>query len=103
MGWPGCARSHAHTFPTFAARAHTSTITAAGFIFSIPPLIYLFIKHSVHRVPGAYTQYAFFEWALVLWDVAFDAGCLFELGHLQVRIVDTTRGDEPSPKGWVQA
>ncbi len=86
------------------ARAHGSTITAAGFILSIPPLIYFFIKHSVRRVPGAYTQYAFFEWGLVLWDVAFDAGCLFELGHLQVRIVDTTRGDEPpSLKGWVQA
>ncbi|GMK59272.1 hypothetical protein CspeluHIS016_0702870 [Cutaneotrichosporon spelunceum] len=72
------------------------TVTAAGFILSIPPLIYLFIKHSVRRVPGAYTQYAFFEWGLVFWDVMFDAGCLFELGHLQVRIVDTTRGDEPN-------
>ncbi|BEJ12602.1 hypothetical protein CspHIS471_0210620 [Cutaneotrichosporon sp. HIS471] len=71
------------------------TITAAGFMLSIPPLIYFFIKHSVRRIPGAYTQYAFFEWGLVFWDVAFDAGCLYELGHLQVRIVDTTRGDEP--------
>lgn len=88
----GCAR----------AIAHTSTITGAGFILSIPPLIYFFIKHSVRRVPGAYTQYAFFEWGLVFWDVAFDAGCLYELNHLQVRIVDTTRGDEPH-KGWVQA
>lgn len=33
----------------------------------------------------------------------FDAGCLFELGHLQLRIVDTTRGDDVVvAKGWVQ-
>ncbi|TXT15669.1 hypothetical protein VHUM_00172 [Vanrija humicola] len=65
-------------------------ITFGGFLASIPPLVYLFIQHSVKHVPGSYTQYAFFEWSLVVWDVAFDAATLFELGHLQVRIIDTT-------------
>jgi hypothetical protein len=87
-------------------------ITFGGFVASILPLIYLFIQHSVNHVPGgecgapslarasalpppmltfpAYTRYAFFEWSLVGWDVAFDAATLFELGHLQVRIIDTT-------------
>lgn len=84
-------------------RTDSSIVTAAGFFLSIPPLINFFIKHSVKRIPGAYTQYAFFEWGLVFWDVMFDAGALFELGHLQIRVIDTTRGDEVvAAKGWVQ-
>lgn len=51
----------------------------------------------------AYTYYAFFEWSLVVWDVAFDAACLFELDHLQVRVVDTTRPDVDGKFGWVAA
>ncbi|KAK3631620.1 Protein cwh43 [Elasticomyces elasticus] len=46
---------------------------AGGFFGTLVPLIYFFIQHKVHRVPGAYTIYAFFEWALVLLDVGFDA------------------------------
>ncbi|KAI9787757.1 MAG: hypothetical protein M1839_000289 [Geoglossum umbratile] len=46
----------------------------AGLFFgTLVPLIYFFIQHKVHRVPGAYTTYAFFEWALILFDVGFDA------------------------------
>jgi hypothetical protein len=75
--------------------------TGLGFLASIPPLIYLFIEHSVKHVPGAYTRYAFFEWSLVFWDVAFDAGCMFELDHLQLLIVDTTRA-ENGKTGWVR-
>ena len=37
-----------------------------------------------------------------MWDVAFDAGCLFELDHLQLKIVDTSRAGADSVKnGWV--
>lgn len=105
-------------------------ITFGGFVASIPPLIYLFIQHSVKHVPGgecgvpsawrarfgplnpspmltlpAYTRYAFFEWSLVAWDVAFDAATFFELGHLQVRIIDTTStaNGAGEKNGWVDA
>ncbi|KAJ5290316.1 uncharacterized protein N7443_010569 [Penicillium atrosanguineum] len=48
-------------------------IMASLFFGTLVPLIYYFIQHKVHKVPGAYTRYAFFEWSLVLFDVGFDA------------------------------
>jgi hypothetical protein len=48
-------------------------IMAGLFFGTLVPLIYYFIQHKVHKVPGAYTRYAFFEWSLVLFDVGFDA------------------------------
>ncbi|KAL7421582.1 Protein cwh43 [Cryptotrichosporon argae] len=63
-------------------------LAAAGFGVSIPPLIWSFYRHSVARIPGAYTTYAFVEWSLVGWDIAFDAAAVLELGHLQIRVVD---------------
>ncbi|KAL8834172.1 MAG: hypothetical protein Q9170_003873 [Blastenia crenularia] len=46
---------------------------AGGFFGTLVPLVYFFIQHKIHKVPGAYTIYAFFEWALILFDVGFDA------------------------------
>lgn len=61
------------------------------FFGALPPMIYFFIQHKVHRVPGgegswvgstenllltrvpAYTHYSFFEWWLIITDVAFDS------------------------------
>ena len=57
-----------------------------GFLLSIPPLIWLYYRHSVLRIPGAYTHYAFLEWSLVFWDVAFDSVAMSELKHLRVGI-----------------
>ncbi len=67
-------------------------------------MIYFFIQHKVHRIPGgecipfasiyiplneiiAYTHYAFFEWALILLDVLYDSILKIDLEHanLQVR------------------
>ncbi|KAK5800294.1 hypothetical protein VI817_002506 [Penicillium citrinum] len=48
-------------------------IMASLFFGTLVPLIYYFIQHKVHKVPGAYTRYAFFEWSLILFDVGFDA------------------------------
>ncbi|WWD03771.1 hypothetical protein V865_001827 [Kwoniella europaea PYCC6329] len=61
-----------------------------GFLAMIPPLIWFYYKHSIMRIPGAYTYYSMFEWSLVLWDVAFDALAVLELGHLKIAIIDTT-------------
>jgi hypothetical protein len=48
-------------------------ILASLFFGTLVPLIYYFIQHKVHKVPGAYTKYAFLEWSLILFDVSFDA------------------------------
>ncbi|KAI0297277.1 Frag1/DRAM/Sfk1 family-domain-containing protein [Multifurca ochricompacta] len=43
------------------------------FWISLPPMIYFFVRHKVHRIPGAYTHYAFFEWSLILFDILYDS------------------------------
>lgn len=68
---------------------------ASMFFGTLIPLIYFFIQHKVHKVPGAYTIYAFFEWALILFDVGFDAVTAldFEGFELQIRDVNgSSRG-----------
>ncbi|KAG1725361.1 uncharacterized protein EDB91DRAFT_1239861 [Suillus paluster] len=47
--------------------------SASAFFVSIIPMIYFFIQHKIHRIPGAYTRYSFFEWSLILLDVLFDS------------------------------
>lgn len=61
-----------------------------AFIFfgSIIPLIYWFIQHKVHHIAGAYTVYAFFEWSLILFDVAFDTVAVLDLTALEIRVLD---------------
>jgi len=77
---------------------------SGAFFATIVPLIYFFIQHKVHRVAGgmfselltcfsqltyvAYTTYAFFEWALVLLDVAFDAVTAFEFQNFEIVVRD---------------
>ncbi|RDB31055.1 Protein cwh43 [Hypsizygus marmoreus] len=46
---------------------------ATAFFVSLVPLVYFFIQHKVHRIPGAYTHYSFFEWGLIFFDVLYDA------------------------------
>lgn len=101
LNLPWMALSTMHS--TNARARRWRELTAGGFLAMIPPLIYLFIQHNVKHIPGSYTYYAFFEWSLVVWDVAFDAACIFELDHLQIQVVDTTRGDQDgvSKSGWV--
>lgn len=71
---------------------------AGAFFGTLVPLVYFFIQHKVHKVAGAYTTYAFFEWALILFDVGFDAVTAldFETFELVVRDVKGTS------KGYVQ-
>jgi Frag1/DRAM/Sfk1 family len=79
-----------------------------AFFAMLVPLVYYFIQHKVHRVPGgkcltffgfanfsAYTKYAFFEWSLVLLDVAFDACTVYDFESLEIVLKDVngiTRG-----------
>ncbi|KAL2130941.1 hypothetical protein VTI74DRAFT_5746 [Chaetomium olivicolor] len=59
-----------------------------AFFGTLIPLVYFFIQHKVHRVPGAYTIYAFFEWSLILFDVAFDAVTALDFDTFEVVIRD---------------
>ncbi|KAI8075347.1 Frag1/DRAM/Sfk1 [Gilbertella persicaria] len=57
------------------------------FFGTLPPMIYFFLQHKVYRVPGAYTIYAFFEWSLIIYDVAFDAVTAFDFKRLELQII----------------
>ncbi|KAI0073679.1 hypothetical protein K474DRAFT_1666315 [Panus rudis PR-1116 ss-1] len=61
---------------------------AAAFFLALVPMIYFFIQHKVHRIPGAYTRYAFFEWSLIILDVLYDsvAASDFRSTHLQLSV-----------------
>ncbi|OJD28075.1 hypothetical protein ACJ73_00531 [Blastomyces percursus] len=63
-------------------------VLAGVFFGTLVPLIYYFIQHKVHKVPGAYTKYAFFEWALVLFDVGFDAVTVLDFGAFEIVVRD---------------
>lgn len=88
-------------------RGHRRRRTFSCLFFGcIPPLIYLYIQHKVHRVAGAYTrvrlvwhvfallstellwQYAFFEWSLIIYDVLYDSTFLVDFARLELRVVD---------------
>ncbi|TBU27075.1 Frag1/DRAM/Sfk1 family-domain-containing protein [Dichomitus squalens] len=53
--------------------------TSIAFFGSLVPMIYFFIQHKVHRIPGAYTRYSFFEWSLILLDVMYDSSVELDL------------------------
>ncbi|PGG96308.1 hypothetical protein AJ79_09642 [Helicocarpus griseus UAMH5409] len=63
-------------------------ILASLFFGTLVPLIYYFIQHKVHKVPGAYTKYAFFEWSLILFDVGFDAVTALDFGAFEIVVKD---------------
>jgi hypothetical protein len=83
---------------------------AGAFFGTLVPLIYYFIQHKIHRVPGgihpqktkcppstlvgltdfggAYTIYAFFEWSLVLLDAGFDAVSILDFDKFEFQVVE---------------
>lgn len=63
--------------------------TGSAFFVAIIPLIYWFIQHKVHDRPGAYSIYAYFEWALILLDVGFDAWSIADFAQVEVRFYGT--------------
>ncbi|KAF8556174.1 hypothetical protein OG21DRAFT_1409449 [Imleria badia] len=89
-----------------------------SFFALIIPLVYFFIQHKVHRIPGAYTRYAFFEWGLIFLDVFYDSiSCAdFKHSNLQARHTPelndkastsnvetqtTVVSEEPKSNAWV--
>ncbi|KAJ0424066.1 Frag1/DRAM/Sfk1 family-domain-containing protein [Aspergillus carlsbadensis] len=63
-------------------------VLASLFFGTLVPLIYYFIQHKVHKVPGAYTRYAFFEWSLILFDVGFDAVTALDFEAFEIVVRD---------------
>ncbi|CAG8562983.1 841_t:CDS:10 [Ambispora gerdemannii] len=61
------------------------------FFGTLVPMTYFFVRHKVYAVPGAYTIYAFFEWSLIAYDIAFDAVSLYDFNSLEIRVIDVTR------------
>jgi hypothetical protein len=45
----------------------------------------------------AYTTYAFFEWSLILYDVAFDAVTALDFQNFELYVVDVTHGSNFAP------
>lgn len=76
------------TSPMNAQAVKYRKYLAGAFFATLVPLIYFFIQHKVHKVPGAYTIYAFFEWSLILFDVGFDAVTALDFAGLDFRVVD---------------
>lgn len=60
--------------------------TAITFFATLVPLVYWFIQHKVHVRPGAYSIYAYFEWALIILDVAFDTWSAVDFAELQITV-----------------
>jgi hypothetical protein len=89
---------------------------AGAFFGTLLPLVYFFIQHKVHKVAGgelwkddegelannyiAYTIYAFFEWALILFDVAFDAVTALDFDTFEV-VVKDLKGTSKGYVNWL--
>ncbi|KAI9754884.1 MAG: hypothetical protein M1815_005383 [Lichina confinis] len=58
------------------------------FLGTLVPLTYFFIQHKVHKVAGAYSIYALFEWAIILFDVGFDAVTALDFEGLELVVKD---------------
>ncbi|KAI0401891.1 Frag1/DRAM/Sfk1 family protein [Xylaria palmicola] len=74
---------------------------ATAFFTTLIPLVYFFIQHKIHRVAGAYTIYSFFEWSLILYDVAFDAVTALDFDTFEIIVKDVnglSKGLNSSPQ-----
>ena len=66
--------------------------TCLAFFGTLVPLIYWFIQHKIHRVAGAYSVYAYFEWSLIILDIAFDAWTVVDFADLTLVLQGTELG-----------
>ncbi|KAJ2616468.1 Protein cwh43 [Coemansia sp. RSA 1365] len=76
-----------HSAKTLAQNKARRKLVCSLFFGAIPPMIYFFINHKVHKIAGAYTTYAFFEWALIIFDIMFDSLAMVEFKGLDLSIL----------------
>lgn len=60
--------------------------TSVSFFATIVPLVYWFIQHKVYVVAGAYSVYAYFEWSLIILDIAFDSWSVIDLADIEISV-----------------
>jgi len=66
---------------------------AIGMLLGITPgLVWLFIRHKVQRIPGAYSQYAYLEWCLIFIDVGFDFVSFVDLAGMDIIVAKADLG-----------
>ncbi|KZP00656.1 hypothetical protein CALVIDRAFT_475938 [Calocera viscosa TUFC12733] len=70
--------------PGRSASRRQRFLVASSFFGMLVPMIYFFVRHKVHHIPGAYTYYSFFEWYLILADVAFDSRNVLDFRDIQL-------------------
>lgn len=80
---PGPQSPHAAAHRT-AQRVRA--VAAAAFYACTPCMVYLYLQHRRHRVPGAYSRYALFEWGLVVFDLAYDAASAWDVRRFTIRV-----------------
>ncbi|EJU04855.1 hypothetical protein DACRYDRAFT_20468 [Dacryopinax primogenitus] len=83
--------------PGKSASGRQRKLIASSFFGMLVPMIYFFIRHKVHHVPGAYTIYSFFEWYLIIADVAFDSRNVLDFRDIEITI--TQGGPAKTLKG----
>ncbi|CAE6515195.1 unnamed protein product [Rhizoctonia solani] len=83
---PWMIGSISYTPQGYHASRKRRKIVASLFFGALPPMVYFFIRHKVQRIPGAYTHYSFFEWWLIVADVAFDSLKSAEFGAVEILV-----------------
>lgn len=75
------------------------TYAAIAFYSCTPFMVRLYLRHRRDNVKGAYTDYAMFEWLLVVFDVLFDMGSVWDLKRFTVKIAydDTPAAKKEAP------
>lgn len=63
--------------------------TSLAFFSMLIPLIHFFIQHKVHRIAGAYSIYAYFEWSLIILDILFDSWSALDFKDLTINLNST--------------
>ncbi|KAG8715383.1 hypothetical protein FRC11_004427 [Ceratobasidium sp. 423] len=92
---PWMLGSISYTPQGYHASRKRRKIVASLFFGALPPMIYFFIRHKVQRIPGAYTHYSFFEWWLIVTDIAFDSlkSAEFSAVEISVRAVGSSSAE----------
>ncbi|KAI9009619.1 hypothetical protein BC832DRAFT_529869 [Gaertneriomyces semiglobifer] len=70
---------------------------------SLPFLVYWFVQHKIKRIPGAYSVYACFEWAVILFDVGFDHASAIDLKETCIELPLPSRAGAPKMPRSVDA
>jgi hypothetical protein len=95
VGTAGLSTRIANSWEPTESRKKSALLRRWGiavFVGITPGLIWLFVRHKVQRIPGAYSQYAYLEWCLILIDVGFDLISFIDLSQLELIVATAGSG-----------